>query len=160
MLDPVRQQFGVTLFIPQPKIDDESNCTLPPVPPHPTPAPCSSRIACRRRLGLGERLLSPASHLSARRLTVAQLTSILAERSAATNNLAVTSHAIGGCLVIPSLNSHRTGGPGRARSAGWKAPREPKKSSSTEVPRSLGEPGRRSINYKAWMAARAPGSYI
>lgn len=34
---------------------------------------------------------------------------------------------------------------------GWveSPPGEPKKSRSTEVPRSLGEPGRRSINYKA-----------
>lgn len=39
------------------------------------------------------------------------------KRSAATSNLPVTSHELLGCLLIPSPNSHKMGGSGRAW--GW-----------------------------------------
>lgn len=84
----------------------------------PSPAACSSRITCRL-LGLGERPLSPARHLSAPRSTVSQLTAILAERSAAANNLPITSHKLPGVSCHPFSELPQDGWAWEGSLGGW-----------------------------------------
>lgn len=64
-------------------------------------------------------------------------------------------------LLTSFLSSSRLLGAGsapgdRAHKRGWRATCEPKESTSMEVPRSLGEPRRRTINYKALDGCQGP----
>jgi hypothetical protein len=119
------------------------------------PSPTSSFQVYLLAVGLGERLLSPASHLPAVCLVLSQLTSILAEKGQQQQ------------AIFPSPAMCFWGASSKLPQDGWvwkslpgggveSTPGEPKKSSSTEVPRSLGEPGRRSINYKALDGCQGP----
>lgn len=169
MLDSVLAAVRVTLFIPQPKIAAECDCP-PPLPRgllfqdylRAAGARRETPVTCKPPFGGATFDCFTAD--------------INFSRKVSSHNLPNTSHKLSGVSCHPSSELPQDvwawegslgGGVASAPSTvpcvprcaappRHPTPREPKKSSSTEVPRSLGEPGRRSINYKALDGCQGP----